>query len=112
MSTIKDAAILGFPPSTRAGTICWRGLMQARVLYARATSITTSIMASRRTQVRSVIDSIPSTELLDVSKESLQSLTESNLAAVDVWASNGNIRQVRQAGTGLVALCAWFAMKA
>ncbi|EPQ29005.1 uncharacterized protein PFL1_03295 [Pseudozyma flocculosa PF-1] len=56
--------------------------------------------ASRRAQVRS---------LLSARSGILVDRAESYLAAVDVWAGQGNAKVVQRIGTGLVAVCCWLA---
>ena len=59
-----------------------------------------------------LFQSVPPRCLAGTTLEALTSRCESYLAAVDVWASKGNGRALKQAGSGLVAICAWKAAKA
>lgn len=69
-------------------------------------------MASRHAQIRMLLHSVPPAGLGGASLDSVQARCEANLAATDVWAASGNTKQVRQAGTGLAAICAWHAVQA
>ena len=80
-------------------------------IYINATTPKFARMASRRAQIRQLFQSVPPSELSGTTLESLYSRCEANLAALDVWANQGNSMAVRRAGTGVIALSAWFAAK-
>ncbi|PWN47901.1 hypothetical protein IE53DRAFT_371067 [Violaceomyces palustris] len=55
--------------------------------------------SSRRAQIRSLCG--PTGPLVD--------RTESYVAAIDIWAGQGNAKAIKNVGPGLVAICAWLA---
>lgn len=71
-------------------------------------------MTSRRAQVRTLLSSSlqqgSGGEVVG-DRDAVVSRTESYLAAVDVWATRGNQKAVSRVGPGLVAVCAWLAIK-
>lgn len=69
-------------------------------------------MASRRAQIRQIFQSIPPNELSETTLEALCTRCEANLAALDVWANQGNSMAMKRAGTGVIALSAWYAANA